>query len=149
MTDTMTAAPAARTPWHLWLVGVLAVLWNGFGAYDYIMTQTENAAYLAQFTAEQRAYFASYPTWMEAVWAIGIWSSVAGSILLLLRMRWAFHAFVLSTAAYALSLVYSFVLSDGAEIMGQTGAIFSAVILAIMLFLIWYCRRMTKAGVLR
>ena len=23
-----------KTPWHLWVVGVLALLWNGFGAYD-------------------------------------------------------------------------------------------------------------------
>ena len=41
------------TPWHLWAVGVVALLWNGYGGYDYVMTQTDNAAYMAQFTAEQ------------------------------------------------------------------------------------------------
>jgi hypothetical protein len=31
-------APNIVTPWHLWLVGVLALLWNSFGAFDYVMT---------------------------------------------------------------------------------------------------------------
>lgn len=78
-----------KTPWHLWAIAVVAVFWNGFGGYDYVMTQTGNAAYLAQFTAEQRAYFDSYPMWMEAVWAIGVWGGVLGAVLLLLRNKLA------------------------------------------------------------
>ncbi len=30
------------TPWHLWLTGVSALLWNSMGALDYFMTQTQN-----------------------------------------------------------------------------------------------------------
>jgi hypothetical protein len=33
-----TAAPT-KTPWHLWVVGILSLLWNAFGGYDYTMTQ--------------------------------------------------------------------------------------------------------------
>lgn len=37
------APPAARgAPIHLWAVGGLAVLWNGFGALDYTMSQLRN-----------------------------------------------------------------------------------------------------------
>ena len=35
-----------RAPAHLWIVGILALLWNGFGAYDYFMTRTRGAAYI-------------------------------------------------------------------------------------------------------
>ena len=70
-----------KTPWHLWAVGAVALLWNSYGGYDYVMTQTNNAAYLAHFTAEQRAYFDSFPLWMEAVWAIGVWGGLLGGIL--------------------------------------------------------------------
>ena len=97
--DTMKMTTA--TPWHLWAVGMLALLWNGFGGYDYVMTQTNNAAYLAQFTPEQRAYFDSFPMWMEAIWAIGVWGGVLGSVLLLMRSKWAFHAFVASLIGFA------------------------------------------------
>ena len=39
-----------KTPWHLWVVGVLSLLWNMIGAFDFYMTQTHNAAYLKNFT---------------------------------------------------------------------------------------------------
>lgn len=144
MTDTMTT----RTPWHLWVVGAVALLWNGYGGYDYVMTQTNNAAYLAQFTAEQRAYFDSYPMWMEADWAIGVWGGVLGAVLLLLRSKWAFHAFLASLIAFAVSVVYG-QMSEGAALMGTTGVIFSAAIFLLGLAFVMYSRMMTRKGVLR
>ena len=144
MTDTMTT----RTPWHLWVVGAVALLWNGYGGYDYVMTQTNNAAYLAQFTAEQRAYFDSYPMWMEADWAIGVWGGVLGAVLLLLRSKWAFHAFLASLIAFAVSVVYG-QMSEGAALMSTTGVIFSAAIFLLGLAFVMYSRMMTRKGVLR
>jgi Zn-dependent protease with chaperone function len=83
---------------------------------------------------------------MHAVWAIGVWGSVAGSILLLLRMRWAFHAFVLSLLGAVGSVLYT-ALSPGAS--GATGLVMPLVIVAACLFFIWYASLMTKRGVLR
>ena len=34
----MQQAVSARAPAHLWIVGILALLWNCFGCYDYLMT---------------------------------------------------------------------------------------------------------------
>ena len=144
--DTMKMTTA--TPWHLWAVGGLALLWNGFGGYDYVMTQTANAAYLAQYTPEQRAYFDSFPMWMEAVWAIGVWGGVLGSVLLLMRSKWAFHAFLASLVAFAVSVVYGQT-SGGAAVMGTTGMIFSAVIFLLGLGFVMYSRMMSRKGVLR
>ena len=56
----------ARRPWHLWLVGILGLLWNLVGAYDYLMTQTQNVSYMSQFTPEQLEYFYGFPTWVVA-----------------------------------------------------------------------------------
>jgi hypothetical protein len=49
------ATAGSGTPKHLWIVGVLALVWNSVGAFDYVMTETQNAGYMAQFTAEQVA----------------------------------------------------------------------------------------------
>lgn len=147
-TSIVTGDTAGKTPWHLWLIGGVALLWNAFGGVDYILTQTRNAAYLAQFTAEQRAYFESYPVWMEAVWGIGVWGAVAGSLLLLLRMRWAFHAFLASLIAFAISVVYGQT-SGGNALMGSTGMIFSALIFLLGLGFVLYSRAMTRRGLLR
>jgi hypothetical protein len=137
-----------RTPWHLWAVGVVALLWNSFGGFDYVMTQTQNAGYLAQFTEEQRAYFQSFPMWMEAVWAIGVWGGVLASVLLLLRSKWAFPAFLASLIAFAISVVYG-QMSGAGDIMGSMGMIFSAVIFLLGLGFVIYSRTMARRGVLR
>jgi hypothetical protein len=146
-----TAGARASAPWHLWVVGVLAVLWNGFGAYDYTMSHLQGRAYYEQMkmTAEQIAFMEGYPTWMHAVWAIGVWGGVLGSLLLLLRSRWAFHVLVASLAAFLLSVVYTYGMTSGGDAMGQQGMIFNVIIAAIGLFLIWYSWTMTKRGVLR
>ena len=46
MTTATTDARAASAPWHVWVVGLIGLAWNGFGAYDYTMTQLQGDAYL-------------------------------------------------------------------------------------------------------
>src|SRR6187431_420661 len=97
-----TATDTARVgaPWHFWLVAVIALCWNGFGGFDYTMSHLQGETYYraAGMTEAQIAYMDTYPYWMHAVWATGVWGSVVGSMLLLMRLRWAFHAFVVSIA---------------------------------------------------
>jgi hypothetical protein len=38
----MDDVQAAKAPVHLWIVGFLSLLWNGFGCYDYLMTRMRN-----------------------------------------------------------------------------------------------------------
>ena len=44
----MSGGQTVRTPWHLWVVGILALLWNSFGCVDYFMTQTRKDEWFAQ-----------------------------------------------------------------------------------------------------
>ncbi len=140
-----------KTPTHLWVVGVLSALWNSFGCYDYFMTQTQNAAYLKMFTPEQKAFFASFPAWMEAAWAFGVWGALAGSILLLMRSRHAVTAFGVSLLGLAVSTAWQFLFSgaDIAKIMGGAPLIMNVVIWAAAIALLWYARKTRAAGVLR
>lgn len=136
-------------PWHLWVVGAAALLWNCVGALDYTMTESRNAAYLAPFTPEQLAYFFGLPKWVVATWALGVWGGVLGSLLLLLRQRRAEHVFAVSLVGIAATFVHNYVLSAGLRIMGSGAAVFSAVIFVVGLALLLYSRRMATAQVLR
>jgi hypothetical protein len=148
MNDAASAA-AVRTPWHVWVVGVLTLLWNAVGALDYVMTQTRNQPYLKEFTPEQLDYFFGFPAWVVACWAIGVWGGVLGSLLLLLRQRLAMPVFVVSFVAMVCTTIYNFVLSNGMEMMGGPGAlILSAVIFLIALALVFYSRALRAKGVL-
>ena len=69
-----------KAPVHLWVIGILTLLWNAMGAYDYLATELKLESYMSQFTPEQLDYFYAFPVWMVAAWAIAIWSSLFGSI---------------------------------------------------------------------
>jgi hypothetical protein len=145
-----TPASRAASPWHLWLVGALAVLWNSVGAFDYVMTETRNAAYMSSFTPEQLSYFYGFPAWVIATWALGVWGGVLGSVLLLFRRRWAVPVLGISLAAFLVTTYYNYVLTSGLEIMGGAGGlVFSAVIFVVAAALLFYARRLARVGVLR
>ena len=138
---------ATKTPIHLWIVGVLSLLWNAGGAFDYSATQLQLESYMSNFTPEQLEYFYGFPAWMDAAWAIGVWGSLLGSLALLLKKAWAKWLFGAAIVGLAVSTVYN-ATSGGFAIMGDAGAIFTAVIWIIAFFLFFYASTMARRGVL-
>jgi hypothetical protein len=146
----MQQAVPARTPAHLWIVGILSLLWNCFGCYDYTMTNLHNAAYLAKYPADQLAYWQSLPGWLTAFWALGVWGGLAGSVLLLLRSRYAVHAFAVSVLGIVVSFGYQMFATVMPASMKQGAmAMMPWVIFVIGVVLLWYAMRESKSGVLR
>ncbi len=150
----MQEAVERRTPVHLWIVGVLSLLWNSFGAVDYTMTRLRNTEYLSSIpgiTAEELlAYIDSYPVWAQIGWGLGVWGAFAGSILLLLRSRFAVPAFALSLIGAIMSLGYQWLglpappaLSEGAM------AYIPVFIIIVAAALLYYTWRQRRNGVLR
>jgi hypothetical protein len=143
-------------PWHLWLVGLLSLAWNAFGGYDYVMTRQKNAVYLTDMmgsmgvTADQAiAYFDSFPLWVDVCWGLGVWGSVAGALLLLMRSGFAFYAFVLSLIGQLGALAWQIPnplpgVTDPSTMYGMT-----AFITLLLVLQIWYSRKMAQNGVLR
>jgi hypothetical protein len=140
---------STKTPFHLWIVGIIAVLWNAMGAFDYTATHMRLDWYMSQFTAEQLDYFYAFPAWVVAAWAIAVWGSLLASFMLLFRKSLAVWLFGIAVIAMVLTSVYNFILTNGLELMGEGAIGFSAVIWAIALFLFFYSRAMAKRGVLR
>ena len=140
-----------KTPWHLWLIGVVAVLFNAIGGFDFVMSMAQGAKYQASagMTPDQIAHYQQMPSWMMVVWAVGVFGAFGASILLLLRRKLAWPVFVLSLAAFLVSLLYTYVLTNGGAIMGQQMAITSAVIAGLLVFFGGYSRFMAMRGVLR
>ena len=137
-----------KAPVHLWIVAILAVLWNAVGAFDYLATKLELEFYMGQFSEEQLAYFYGFPAWAVSGWALAVWSALVGSVALLLRRGWSLWAFALSLAGMAVSSLYTLVLSDGIEVMGSGSVVFTLVIWAIGIFLLAYAAVLRRSGVL-
>ena len=142
---------STKMPWHLWVVGVIAVLFNSIGVFDFVMSKVQGPAYMASagMTPEQIAHYQQMPAWMMFVWALGVFTAFGASILLLLRRKSAAPIFVLSLAAFLVSLFYTYVLTNGGAIMGQQMAIASTVIAVLLLLFAMYAYWAKRRLVLR
>ena len=139
-----------RAPWHLWLVGGFATLFNAIGVFDFVMSMARGADYMASagMTPAQIAHYRDMPG-MTMVWAVGVFGAFLASILLLLRSRTALPVFVVSLAGFLVSLLYTYVLTGAGAVMGRQNAIASAVIAGLLVLFIWYAHRMIARRVLR
>ncbi|MEO6040354.1 MAG: hypothetical protein ABIP41_00455 [Croceibacterium sp.] len=147
----MATMQPAKAPWHLWAVGAVSLLWNCYGGYDYVMSETGNLAYFKSMGmgAEELAWIKALPAWSVACWAIGVWGSVLGSILLLLRSRFAAPAFLVSLVGALISFAYQFSAARPASMQGTMAAVAPLVISIAIVAQWYYARRMAAAGVLR
>jgi hypothetical protein len=71
-----TNVEGRSTPVHLWIVGILSLLWSCFGCFDYVMTRTRNVGYLKSSMPDMDpnamlAYVDSFPLWVSIGWASG------------------------------------------------------------------------------
>jgi len=65
-----------------------------------------------------------------------------------MRQSWCVWLFAAALLGMAATTLYNFVLTNGAEVMGTGGAIFTAVIWLVAIFLFLYARKLAKRGVL-
>ena len=141
--------PRRRTPWHVWVVGIAALLWSSVGAMDYVMTQTQNEAYMSQFSAEQLEFFYGFPSWLVAFWAIAVWGGVLGAVLLLLRRKLAVGVLAASFIAMVIVTIRNYLFAGGLEVAGDTfSLVFTAVIFVVALLLVLYALGLDRRGML-
>ena len=149
----MQESGTARTPAHLWIVGALALVWNGFGCLDYVMSRTRNADYLKSMMpdVDPQAMFDwmdAFPIWASFGWGLGVWLGLAGSVLLLMRNRHAVWAYGLSLVGAVLGLGYQLA-NPMPQIEGFMATGMPLVIIAVAAALFVYARSLHKKGVLR
>jgi hypothetical protein len=150
----MEAAQTAKAPVHLWIVGLLSLVWNGFGCTDYLMTRMHNMEWLAQAGGDPQATLAwieGFPIYAQFGWGLGVWMGLAGSILLLMRHRWTVPALGLSFLGTIVGLGYQLFLAPPAPPPMDKGgmAMMPWVIIIVAGALYYYAQRQAKAGVLR
>jgi hypothetical protein len=149
MNDTRVA-PAGLAPWHLWLVGVLMLVWNALSCYSYVMTLTQDESYFrgTGVTPEIAAYFAAVPAWYVVAWTIGVWGGLLAAVGLLIRKSWAVWWFAASQLAMAVNSVAT-LLNPKAEVLGKVGSIGAIAVITLGAFVVLYSMPMKRRGVLR
>ena len=137
--------PAISTPWHMWVLGVLLLLWNGLAAVDYVMTVIRFEPYLACHPEEVLAYLYNAPLWMYVVWGLSMVGGLVATILLLLRRRAAVPVYLIAWLGSVIAVAYMFV----KPVPGGGKALLAVAVLLISLLVLFYFDWLRKRGVLR
>ena len=109
----MATTAQGRTPVHLWIVGILSLLWGCMGAYDYVMTRMHNLAYFKTMMPNADpttvyAFLDGMPIYASIGWGLGVWGGLLGAVLLLVRSRYAVWAYAASFVGMLLSFGLAF-----------------------------------------
>ena len=142
MTDAAVESGAAKVPSSFWIVAVLGLLWNCFGAYLYMLARLDPVTALAGADPAMRDYVANQPIWANIGYGLGIWGSFFGSVAMVLRSRHAVPLFLISFVGAAVSHL-------GQAMAGVIPIPLATVIMVVIAFLWWFARRSQATGILR
>ena len=146
MSEWAMGEAKAKTPWHLWVVGVLSFLWNASGAWV-IMSAQSGAA--MDMDAGEIAYYAAQAPWFVALVDVVLISAILAAIALLLRSRRAVHLYALSIAGIVVTGAYDSAVGTALLLHDQGWLILELVTLGLAILQLVYALAMRKRGVLR
>ena len=132
-------------PWHMWVLGVVLLLWNGLAAFDYVMTVIRYEPYLAGHPEEVLSYFFNAPLWMYVTWGISMIGGFIGTVLLLMRRRLAVPVYTIAWFFSVLAVVYSII----NPVPGGGNTLFGVAVIIISLLILAYFYWLQRRGVLR
>lgn len=134
-----------RAPLHFWVVGILSLLWNVWGAYIALSAQS---GHLPNLRAEDQAYFDAQPLWLVIAVDAGLLAGIAGAVALLLQHRAATRLYAAQFVVISLANVYELAIGISPMLDGSASVAVSLILLAIMALQAVYAARMRRRGLL-
>lgn len=145
--NAVAASTSTTPPTWFKIVAGLALVWMVIGLFALAMDFMMDDAALAQMSEGQRQLYAARPEWVFWVYAIAIFSGLAGAIGLLMRKAWAKQCFIVSLIAIVIQFGYTFLAMNAIQLIGAAAAIpFPLVIFSIGVFLLWVSIQAEKSG---
>lgn len=133
-----------------WIIGIIALLWNGMGANSYIQYAYKTEASVAGLNQEQIDLMQGMPAWYTALFAIAVFSGLLAAILFLMKKKLAVKLFILSFCAAAVNQVYWLFGTNAIEVFADMQPyLFPALIIALGLVFIWFSMLQKDKGVLK
>ena len=142
---TTTSETTRATPWHLWVVAILTLLWNGSGAVTIAMAQMGNRL---DMDPNEVAYYAGQPLWFVLATDLALVLPVAAGVALLLRRRAAPWLFTLALVTLVINGAYDLAAGTSLALVDGGWRTLTIVVMAIALLQCAYAWRLRKRGVL-
>ncbi len=129
-----------------WVVSAIALVWNLMGVMAYIAQVTMSPEALQALPENERTLMESVPMWVTSAFAIAVWGSTLGSILLLMRKKIATPVLIFSFVGILVQMYYNLFMSKSMEVYGPGGLAMPIMVLLFGAFLIWFSRKSTANG---
>ena len=129
-----------------WVVSAIALVWNLMGVMAYIAQVTMSPEALQALPENERTLMESVPMWVTSAFAIAVWGSTLGSILLLMRKKIATPVLIFSFVGILVQMYYNLFMSKSMEVYGPGGLAMPIIVLLFGAFLIWFSRKSTANG---
>lgn len=132
-----------------WIIGIIALLWNGMGVYNYMQQAFKTEAYMAELSMEQVAFMDDLPAWLTALFAIAVFAGLLGCVRLLTRKKQAVVIFLVSFISATINQLYWAFGTNATEVFSEKMPyLMPILVIAIAAFLVWYSRDQRARGVL-
>ncbi|MGY0650996.1 hypothetical protein ACW7GZ_03850 [Luteimonas sp. A537] len=142
-------AGSKKVPVSVWVVGVLALLWNLVGVAAFGMQLAMPAEALEAMPPDRRAIYEAAPAWLYIFYGVATIGGVIGSLGLLLRRRWAVPVYLVALVALVLQVLASYSVTPAWSLGGVASLGFPVLLVAIAIALWLFARRMSARHILR
>tara|TARA_R110000850_G_scaffold131727_3_gene252622 strand:+ start:1833 stop:2264 length:432 start_codon:yes stop_codon:yes gene_type:complete len=139
----------AKVPIWFWIVGVIALLWNGIGVLAYLQQVMMSAEEFAALPEVQQNLLSTQPVWVTAAFAIAVFAGLVASICWLLKKRIAVRLFLLSLLAVIVQFSSYFIVDGYREFVSGQGWLMPALILLCAIAFLLIAWQAEKRGFLR
>jgi nitrate/nitrite transporter NarK len=133
-----------KSPKWFMIVAVVALIWNLIGVMVYIMQVTMSPEVLNQMPETERLMYENIPEWVTSVFAIAVFGGALGSLVLILKKKFATTLFVISLIAVLFQMYYTYFVSDFTEISDSPNVVMSVLVVVIAISLTLFSRNAQK-----
>lgn len=140
-----------KTPWHLWVVGLIFIFIYSNGVYDYFMMLGQNIEYYnsKNYGDAVVEYFANYPIVPLILWTINIFGGLIAGILIFFRTEWAMWLSLISSISMLLLEIITFSFMNRWNVLGTFISLFDIGLLIITWGFFFYCKFLIRKKVLK
>ena len=130
-----------------WVVGVIALIWNGMGVMSYLGTVYMTEEIRAEYTAEQLAVMDGAPAWLTGVYALAVFLGLLGALLFLLKKKLAIPVFGISLLMVLVQMGYSWFATDSIAAFGTVqGIVMPLLVIVLAIFFYYYSKGAAGKG---
>jgi hypothetical protein len=128
--------------WSFWVIGAIALIWNGLGAVNFLVQMSPDS--IAAYRESERLIIDGRPLWATAAFAVAVFGGAIGALLLLLRRSVAFYLFAASLFGVLVTMLHT--LGSGIEF--GLGEILGIILMPLVVaaFLVWYSMLAQRRG---